>query len=143
MDKQERFFRLFLQSRGLRFTPERRDILHSILSIGGHFDVEELHTWMQNNGHKLSLATIYRAMPLFIESNLITASLRQEGRTHYESTSGNGHHDHLICLGCGKIIEFKDDEIEVLQEKVCKQYGFLAIEHSLGIKGYCKECRSD
>ena len=140
MKKQEQLFRIFLQSRGLRFTPERRDILQSILSIGGHFDVEVLHSWMQKKGYKLSLATIYRAMPLFIESNIITSSLRQEGRTSYESTYGSEHHDHLICLKCGKIIEFKEDEIEVLQEKVCKSYEFEAIEHSLGIKGYCKDC---
>jgi len=142
MNKQEGAFTRFLKSRGLRFTLERRIILRAIVSIAGHFDVESLFDWLKENNENISRATIYRAIPLFIDSGIIKESLRCYDRINYECSFDNDHHDHLICIKCGAIIEFKDEKIEELQERVCKKYNFKPKEHKLGIRGFCNKCQN-
>ena len=121
---------------------ERQAILKGIFSFHGHFNIDELYESMRKKGAELSRATIYRAVPLFMESGIIKEILYCRGKASYEKVFGYGHHDHLVCLKCGRIIEFKDDKIEGLQNRVCKRYGFKPVEHRLGIRGYCKRCRS-
>jgi Fur family ferric uptake transcriptional regulator len=140
MNKQEAFFKEYLRKKGLRFTPERSVILKAIVSINGHFDVESLFERLKANDERISMATIYRSIPLFLNSGIIKESIRSDDRIHYERAFGRDHHDHLICIKCGAIIEFKDDRIEELQELVCKKYNFKPVEHKLGIHGYCKNC---
>jgi len=134
-------FRAYLKRKGLKFTPEREAILETLLSLHGHFGVEELHEILRGRGEKISRATIYRTLPLLVESRLIQETLRCTGDTKYERIYGHEHHDHLVCIGCGKIIEFFDERIENLQEEVCRRYEFEPVEHRLGIRGYCRECR--
>jgi len=136
----EERFSGYLKEKKLKLTPERHIILDGIFSFHRHFDVEELYERLRKNGEKLSRATIYRAMPLFIESGFIKEILHCRGKASYEHVFGHEHHDHLLCIKCGRIIEFKDDKIEELQDKVCKRYGFKPVEHRLGIRGYCKRC---
>ncbi|MBN2443514.1 MAG: transcriptional repressor [Spirochaetales bacterium] len=142
MKELEKIFINFLKKQGLRYTPERKEVLHGILQIHKHFDADDLYDFLKSHNGSLSRATIYRSLPLFLESNILRESPRSEGRTHYEITYGHEHHDHLICLSCGKIIEFKHDMIEQLQNKVCKEYDFIPLDHSLSIRGYCKECKN-
>jgi len=59
----------------------------------------------------------------------------------YEKSYNKKHHDHLVCINCGKIIEFYNEDVERLQDEICRKYQFVATEHRLGIKGYCKECQ--
>lgn len=137
---QDDKFRIYLKSNGLRFTPERRFILGEIFSSHRHFDVEELYQRLRRKGKSISRATIYRTLPLLVESGLVREALRCQDRVHYEHTLGHEHHDHLLCIKCGRVIEFKDEAIEKLQDGICKRYGFKPIEHRLGIRGYCKVC---
>jgi len=139
MDVNEKF-KNFLKSKGLKFTPERKTILEGVFSLHKHFDTEELYEKLRKQGKHLSRATIYRTLPLLVESDLIRETLRCQERVSYEHTFGHTHHDHLLCIGCGKIIEFKEEKIERLQEAICKKYGFKTVEHRLGIKGYCRKC---
>jgi Fur family transcriptional regulator, ferric uptake regulator len=132
----------FLKKKGLKFTPEREDILDAVFSIHAHFDVEELFQLLRKQGKDISRATIYRAIPLLIESNMIQEILHCMKNTKYEHVFGRRHHDHLICINCGKVIEFHNERIERMQQQVCQKYGFSQVEHHLGIKGYCKECQS-
>jgi Fur family transcriptional regulator, ferric uptake regulator len=134
-------FRSFLKEHGLTFTSARKAILRGIAASEGHFDAAELHDALKRGGERLSAATIYRTLPLFVKSGIIRETLRAEGRSRYEHAWGHDHHDHLECLGCGKIVEFKDDALESLQVKVCRKHGFAPVEHRLGIRGYCAECR--
>ena len=135
MNKQEVVFKEFLKTRGLRFTPERNIILKMIISFNDHFDVELLYDKIKQSNTLLSRATVYRAIPLFLDSGLIKESLRCSGRINYD--------DHLICIKCGAIIEFKDDKIEEYQDNVCKKYNFKPIDHKLGIRGYCSKCQKE
>ena len=142
MINQENVFRNYLRGRGLRFTPERRVILEGIFSFSGHFDIEKLYDKLHRKAGEISLATIYRTLPHLIKSGLIKEVMRCQDRPQYERSFGYPHHDHLVCISCGKIFEFKDNGIEKLQDRVCRRYGFKPTEHRLGIRGYCRSCQS-
>ena len=131
----------FLKSKGLKFTPERRVILEGVFSFHKHFDVDQLYDKLRGQGEHVSRASIYRTLPLLIKSGLIAESLRCQESVSYEHIFGHEHHDHMLCIKCGKVTEFRNEKIEELQEEVCKEYGFMALEHRLGIRGYCKRCR--
>jgi Fur family ferric uptake transcriptional regulator len=137
----ERKFGDFLKSRGLKFTPQRRSILRSVFSIHEHFDVESLYQRLRKTGEKISLATLYRMIPLLVESGMIKEALRREGNVTYEHVYGHKHHDHLVCVVCGRAIEFFDEELERRKGEVCERYGFEPAEHRLTITGVCSECR--
>jgi Fur family ferric uptake transcriptional regulator len=134
-------FKDFLKSKGLKFTPERKIILEEVFSLHKHFDVDRLYEKLYRDGKHLSRATIYRTLPLLVESKLIRETLRCQSKISYEHIFGHGHHDHLLCIKCGKVIEFKEERMERIQEAICKKYGFRAVEHRLGIRGYCRKCR--
>jgi Fur family transcriptional regulator, ferric uptake regulator len=134
-------FRGFLKKNGLAFTSARAAILKGIVASRGHFDADALHEQLKRVGESLSCATVYRTLPLFVQSGIIKETLRSKGRARYEPAWGREHHDHLECVACGRIIEFRDDELERLQDKVCQRHSFRPVEHRLGIRGYCSECR--
>jgi Fur family transcriptional regulator, ferric uptake regulator len=141
MVNREDAFKKYLRSKGLKFTPERRLILSTILSFTGHFDIEKLHNKLRKRNKEISIATIYRSLPHFINSGLIREVMCCKNRPQYELDMGASHHDHIVCMKCGKIIEFRDDKIEKLLNKVCERFHFKPVEHRLGIRGYCEECQ--
>ena len=141
MKELEKIFISYLKERGLRCTPERREILYGIFSIQRHFDADALYDYLKSQKSALSKATIYRSLPLFIKSGILKKSPPSQGRSQYELIYGLEHHDHLICISCNNIIEFKHDMIEKLQDQVCQEYGFRPVEHNLSIRGYCRECQ--
>lgn len=134
-------FREFLKRKGLKLTKERKAILKEIYSYHGHFDSEELLIRLRKKGIRVSKASIYRTIPLLIESGLIEEVVRTDKHAHYEHTYGHGHHDHMICLKCGSVVEFNSQELEGLQERICKDGGFMGTSHTLEIRGYCKKCK--
>ncbi len=133
-------FREFLSRKGLKFTKERQRILAEVFSYHGHFDPEQILIGMRNKNIKVSKASIYRTLPLLLESGLIEQVERNDKHAHYEHTFGHGHHDHLICLKCGKVIEVFSPKLEALQEELCKEHKFDGIKHTLEIKGVCRNC---
>lgn len=140
MDETNHFHK-FLKENNLARTSAREAILEGISTLHGHFDADQLHELLKKKKETLSTATIYRTLPLFVRSGIIKETIHEKGRIRYERAWGVDHHDHLECIRCGRIIEFKDDEIEMLQDKVCKERGFKPVEHRLAIKGYCASCR--
>ena len=141
MEQLETVFKDFLRKKGLKFTPERKAVLAGLCGMRGHFDADLLYDTIRTRAAKLSRATVYRSLPLFVRSGILHESVRTESRTTYELVYGKEHHDHLICIRCGRIIEFKEDGIEHLKKSVCLRYGFTPVEHRLGIRGFCKDCR--
>lgn len=141
MDNYQDIFQEYLRKNRLKFTPERRAILEGIFALHKHFDVDELYERLHYRHKRISRASIYRTLPLLVKSGLIRETLRCRKRGSYEHVFGHKHHDHLVCLRCGRIIEFTNDKIEKLQNEVCEKYNFQPVEYHLGIKGYCKECR--
>jgi Fur family ferric uptake transcriptional regulator len=141
MDAKERLFRSFLKSRGLRFTPERKRVLEEITRIGDHFEIEELWVNMYRRKRRVSKATLYRTVALLVACGILKEVITGERHAHYEIQYDRDHHDHLICIGCGSIIEFEKAEIEKLQNEVCARLRFRPISHKLEIRGYCEKCR--
>jgi len=137
---EEQKFGEFLKRKEFKYTSERKLILKAINSFHNHFDVEELFERLRKQGNYVSRATIYRTIPLLLQSGLIAETLRCQDKISYENIFNKKHHDHLLCIKCGKIIGFYDKEIEKLQEEVCQKYNFISLEHRLGIKGYCEDC---
>ena len=140
MTEYEEVLHGYLENKGLRVTIERLNILKAVSSINGHFDAEELYNKLKKDKKKFSRATIYRAIPLFIKSGIIKESLQTDNKSRYELSLGSDHHDHLFCIKCGKIIEFKNNKLEETQDEVCKNFNFKPIDHKLSIRGYCKDC---
>ncbi|SRR6056297_683708 len=141
MKSYEEKFMEYLRKNSMKFTPERREILHTACSTYSHFDVEELYEKLKKKGKKISSASVYRTMPLLLGSGLVIESLRCNGKITYEYIYGHGHHGHMVCIKCGKVIEFQEKKFDELEKEMCKKYGFKPVEYKIGIKGYCKDCR--
>ncbi len=140
MDDAEEVFRDYIQSKGLKFTPERKSILNYVFENHGHFEVEELLFEMRKNKVRVSKATIYRTVALLVKCGLLREVIFGEKHTHYEHVYGHEHHEHLVCIGCGKIIEFCDERIEKFQDEVCVKNRFKPENHRFQITGYCEDC---
>lgn len=128
-----------IRIRGGRVTPQRLAVARVFYSMQGHPSAMEIAQAVQRAGANVGLATVYRTMALLIDLGFATAAEFGDGVTRYESRRG-GHHDHLICLGCGKIIEFTEPSIEELQASVARRLGFRILDHRLEITGLCREC---
>ena len=144
MDKPKKILDDFIAAKNLRNTPERHIILEEIYSKDAHFDADDLYIRIHNNypENKISKASIYRNLPLFVEADLLRESLHESGRTIYEHTIGHTHHDHLKCVKCGRVIEFSDKRIDKAQDEVCKNNRFRMTSHLHVISGVCSKCRN-
>jgi len=138
MDKQS--FREFILSKGLKTTRKRDEILEEILTTDGHFDPDELYIRLKQKGSKVSRASVYRTLPLLVESGFIEEVERVDKHAHYEKVAEDSHHDHMICMKCGKVIEFFSPTLEMLQDELCQRENFKKVRHSLEIFGFCKDC---
>jgi len=133
-------FREYIKKKGLRNTPEREMIIQEIFSIHDHFDVDELFLRLRNKKKIVSKASIYRTIPLLMESGLIKEIYFEDGHLHYEHIYGHKHHCHLRCICCGRILEFADDEIAEIQNQMGEKYGFVITSHRFELLGYCSQC---
>ncbi len=135
-------FAEFIEKKGLKSTRQRNDIIKTFLKSDGHLSVEDLHHEVQKINPRIGYATVYRTLKLLTESGLAVERNFDDGFTRYEQISPDEHHDHLICLGCGEIVEFEDEGIETLQEEVAGKHGFRVVTHNLEMYGYCNKCDS-
>lgn len=140
MSLEEEKFKQHLQKKGLKFTPQRKIVLREVFSTHQHFRAEDIFLGLSRKGTGVSRASVYRTIDLLVKTGLLRHIISGERHRHYEHIFGHDHHDHLFCLRCGKIIEFKREKIEKLQDKVCQGYNFKSIDHRLQILGYCSEC---
>jgi len=106
-----------------------------------HFDVDELYLKLKGKGSKVSKASIYRALPLFIECGLIREVDFRDGHWHYEHIYGHALHCHLRCLGCGEVQEFEEPGLQLLEERLSRKYRYQIKGHQLQVQGYCAACR--
>lgn len=133
--------RRFLKSSGKhRATPERFAVLDAVLQSQGHFDADGLYYRMVSAGVKVSKATVYNTLDLLQECGLVSKYRFAENTSRYEKAFGRPHHHHLICLGCGDILEFVNDKLERIQEEVCAEKRFTAQSSTLQIFGTCSRC---
>ena len=132
------------QKKGLKLTDQRRTIARVILESkeaygeSDHPDVDELYNRVSKIDPKISIATVYRTVKLFEETGILTKHEFKGGKARYEELN-EGHHDHLIDVKTGEIIEFVDEEIEKLQKKVAEKYGYTFVDHKLELYGVKKK----
>lgn len=138
----EEQFKSFLKKKDLKYTKERKEIIKAIVVFKDHFDVEDIYQQLRKQKSDVSLATVYRTIPLLIDSGLIIETLHCREKIIYEKIYNKPHHDHMICINCGKIIDFYNEDVERLQNEICQKHQFTPTELRLGIKGYCKECKN-
>jgi Fur family transcriptional regulator, ferric uptake regulator len=116
--------------KGMKMTEQRRVIARVLSAAADHPDVEEVHKRSIDTDPRISIATVYRTVRLFEEAGIVKRHDFGDGRARYEPTPDN-HHDHLIDVRTGKVIEFQNDDIERLQQEVARAYGYRLVSHRL------------
>lgn len=129
-----------LRRRGFRMTAERRAILDRVARSSGHFDAESLLHGLHAEGVSVSRATVYRTIGHLVDAGLLRKYDLGDRHTQYEPAVGREHHEHMICVVCGSILEFVEKGIEELQDEVCRRHGFRPLSHTLHIHGICERC---
>ena len=127
------------EEKGLRLTEQRRVIARVLDGSNDHPDVEELHNRAIAIDNNISVATVYRTVRLFEESGILIKHEFGDGRSRYENFQEKEHHDHLIDIESGTIIEFQNEESQVLQKKIAEELGFELIDHRLELYGRKKQ----
>ena len=143
MDNQQLLsqFRDILRRDGLKFTPQRFAVLEEIIKDRGHRDCEDIYLSLKEMGNHVSRATVYRTLDILVKNGFARKMDLGDGRARFESKVESPHHDHLICTSCGNIIEFLDQDVEDLQEKIAKRYHYKLQRHVHQLFGICKTCR--
>jgi Fur family transcriptional regulator, ferric uptake regulator len=146
MNKQATdIFTAFLKKGKNRITPERFEVMEAAIEYEGHFGADDLYIAMKNKKTDVSRATVYNTVELLAQCDLITKRNFGDNLTRYESNYKKQSHDHLICIDCGKIIEFSNPKIRKIQDEICKELKFEAVSYSFNIFGRCKsleDCKS-
>ena len=136
----EHKFAEFLEKKDLKLTSQRRTILSVATDAKGHFSAEGLLELSKKKDPTISKATVYRTLDLLKESKILEEQDFGDGKKSYEIALGRKHHDHFVCVKCGRIIEFENEPIEHLQDSEAKKHQFKIVYHSLKLFGFCKNC---
>lgn len=130
-----------LKQAGLKATLPRVKILELLENTeNAHMSAEDIYKIFMDNGHDIALATIYRVLTQFEDAGIVQRHRFEDGRAVFELNTGS-HHDHIVCLKCGKVVEFVDDIIEKRQQAIAQESGFEMTDHCLYIYGICEDCR--
>ncbi|HEY6626262.1 MAG TPA: transcriptional repressor [Ignavibacteriaceae bacterium] len=135
----EEIFRNFLKAGKNRITPERFEVLEAALEFEGHFGADDLYILMKNAHSRISRATVYKTLELLAQCELISKRNFGDKVNRFENSFKRQVHDHLICVDCGKIIEFADPRIKQLPEEISENLGFNFESYSFNIFARCKD----
>lgn len=141
VDKLMVQFHAYLEKKALKSTRQRDVIAESFFSTDGHLSIEDLLARSRKVYAKIGYATVYRTLKLLTECGLAAERHFGEGQTTYETSGDNEHHDHLICIECGHVLEFHNEEIEREQERVARSFGFNVVRHRHELYGLCPRAR--
>ncbi len=132
-----------LRNAGLKVTLPRIKILEILekQSDDRHLSAEKVYKILLAEGEEIGLATVYRVLTQFEAAGLVNRHHFEGGNSIFELNSG-GHHDHLVCMKCGKVDEFTDEVIEKCQSEIAQKLGYTLVDHSLYLYGYCSVCKT-
>ncbi len=133
-------FQQLLKERGLKTTRQRDEIVRVFMEAGSHLSVDELYQRVRQRNPRIGYATVYRTLRLMAESGWASSRQFRDRLARFEHRGKGEHHDHLICLSCGKIVEFASERIEALQARIARREGFRISDHELELYGYCSAC---
>jgi Fur family ferric uptake transcriptional regulator len=139
---KKNLFKMRTSGKGLKATKQREEILRIFLNSSGHKNLGQIYAQVAKVNPKIGYTTVYRTLKLFTRLGLAAQRKWADGETQYEPIEGKSHHDHLICLECGKIIEFGDEALEALQNGIAQRYRFKIFHHRMELYGRCADCRS-
>jgi len=144
MPDLERFRALLsthMAKKGLRSTDQRRLIVETFFKSPNHVSIEELLAQVRASDPKVGYATVYRTLKLLTECGVAFERRFGDGLARYELADDEAHHDHLICVECGAIVEFEEPRIETIQESVAASHGFELRSHKHELYGVCADCQ--
>lgn len=129
-----------IKKAGLKVT-QPRSLIFEILQQNkdNHLSADEIHQHLQQEGHDVGLATVYRVLSQFESASLVSKLHLEADRAVYELVD-EVHHDHMVCTACGKVVEFVDETIESRQQSIADKHGFTLQDHTLVLYGICKDC---
>ena len=134
----------FIRKKGLRQTSQRDEILEIIFASDEHFTPDELFDRLRNAGSRASRATVYRTLGLLVEADLIHEIELGDGQTTYDPNFvGHPNHNHLICVDCGKVVEFEDTHLDLQNDCLTRRLGFRPVRQSLRIEAACERLRNE
>ena len=137
----QKAFEAFLRQRAQKLTAQRETIFQRVFATHEHFSAEKLYGWLRaEHGSGVSRATVYRTLALLVDGGFLESLDTGGGELLYEHVLGHRHHDHMVCLSCGRIEEFYDARIEELQADACRRKGFTLAHHNLRLFGSCQAC---
>ena len=137
LEKLEERFKSFLYAQKGKVTNERLALLRTLYQYDGHYSVDELLNLMTDQNLKVSRATVYRTLDLLVQSGLVKKLALEGQETRYESALTSGHHDHIVCVDCCKIIEFFNPELELIQDQILEIYNLKPVKHIHQLYGSC------
>ena len=131
-----------LKKEGLRYTQQRQSVWDELCATNDHRDAEEIYLAIGQSGLNVSRATVYRTIDVLVKNKMVRKLELGDGRARYEHKVNATHHDHLICIQCGKIEEFMDEVIESRQDEIVKKFGYKLGRHIHQLFIICSECES-
>jgi len=131
-------FKAYLVTQGLKFTRQREAIANVFFDSTAHLSLADLLELAKVRQPSVGYATVYRTMKLLADCGLATEHKFAEGNVRYEPAIAGHHHDHLICVDCGRIVEYEDDQIERLQDELARRHGFRVVSHRHEIYAECQ-----
>lgn len=133
----------YMAKKGLRSTAQRRLIVDTFFEGAAHMTIEDLLTEVRARDRGIGYATVYRTLKLLAECGVASERRFGDGLSRYElADEASTHHDHLICIECGRIVEFEEPRIEELQDEIAARHGFSVTSHKHEMYGTCPECRA-
>ena len=139
--EEKEVFQKHIQRAGLKRTAQRDLILDVFLRTEEHLTSEDLYRLVQREDPNIGQTTVYRTLKLLTEAGLAREVRFGDGRSRYEHNYKHQHHDHMICMECGEIIEFYSEELEAIQDAMAAKHRFEVRQHLLRILGICANCR--
>jgi len=131
----------FISEQGLKNTKQRDLIATIVLEAEGHIGVEDIYRRARRKDPRVGFSTVYRTMKLLKECGLVSERHFGDGVARYEPVHDGEHHDHLICVRCGTIVEFEDEDIEARQDAIASRHGYIVQSHKHEIYGLCPTCQ--
>lgn len=140
MIKEKDILNNYIETKGLKKSTRRFEILDAFVTSGTHLTADELYDIVIEKNSSIGRATVYRTLKLLSECGLASELRLDDGVVRYELKYRNPHHDHLVCTDCGSYIEVVDNHIEELQNSMANRHGFIPEDHTLIIYGLCQNC---